>query len=246
MDFNIKKLSHIFALLVLFFAFFFIVVYPILSYFGIFPSTQTAGIEITEPAMLISSIIIVLIFIGTPLIWYLLVNEYSLRNMLSSLKLRSEGIDSAFLWGVVVAIVMLIIVFGIGMLLYWMGVDQGNLSNIEDLARHLSIASMFFIIIFQSISEEIFFRGFLLEKIDSIAGSNTAVFATAVLFGLAHMSYGKIYPTIMPIIMGVFLGFIVVKTKNLYSAIIAHMIFNFVSFILYLFAQSLNLEALIL
>ena len=246
MDFNIKKPTHIFALLVILFAFFLIIVYPALSFFGVFPSTQTAGMEITESLILFSSIIAVLIFLGTPFLWYLLVNKYSIKEMLFNLKLRSERIDEAFLWGILAAIAMLVIVFVIGYLLYALGVDQENLSNIEDLAGKLSIASMLFIIVFQSISEEIFFRGFLLEKIDSIAGKKMAIFVTAILFGLAHMSYGKIYPAIMPIIMGIFLGYIVVKTKNLYSAITAHMIFNFASFILYIFAQSLNLEALIL
>jgi membrane protease YdiL (CAAX protease family) len=105
---------------------------------------------------------------------------------------------------------------------------------------------MIFVIIFQSIGEEIFFRGFLLEKIESKAGINMAILITAVFFGLAHMSYGKIYPTIMPIIMGIILGVIVSKTKNLTAAIVCHMLFNFISFVMYLFVQSYNIQALIL
>ena len=239
MEFNIKNPLHIFALLVLLFVFFLLFVLPILSFFGVSPSVQTVNIELTEPLILLSSIITILIFVGTPLIWYVLVNRFSIREMLHNLKLRSEGIDSAFLWGVVAAIAMLIIVLGVGFLLYSLGVDQENLSNIKDLAGKLSILSMLFIIVFQSISEEIFFRGFLLEKIDSFAGEKIAIFTTAILFGLAHLSYGKIYPTIMPMVMGVLLGYIVFKTKNLYSAIIAHMIFNFASFFLYILSQSL-------
>lgn len=238
MDFDIKKPLHILALLVLLFSLFMVIISPILSYIEILPPMR---LDIQDEfIILIGQIIAILIFIGTPLIWYLFVNRYSLRKMFSSLKLQRENIDSAFLWGIVAAVVMLGIVFVIGILLYVAGVDQSNLSNIEDLATNLSVASMIFIIIFQSISEEIFFRGFLLEKIESAAGTNIAIFITAVLFGLAHMSYGKIYPTIMPIIMGILLGYIVVKTKNLVSAITAHMAFNFISFILYLFVQSYN------
>ena len=246
MEFNIRKPLHIFALLVLIFVFIILFILPILSFIGVTPSAQTVNIELTEFIILISSIITIVIFVGTPFIWYLLVNRHSIREMLYNLKLRSEGIDSAFLWGVVAAIAMLIIVVGVGTLLYSFNVDQENLSNIEDLAGKLSIISMLFIIVFQSISEEIFFRGFLLEKIDSLAGEKIAIFSTAILFGLAHLSYGKIYPAVMPMIMGIILGYIVFKTKNLYAAIIAHMIFNFASFVLYLFAQSLNIEALIL
>ena len=246
MDFSIKKPTHILALLVLLFAFFIIIISPILSFFEIFPSTQTETIELTESLILISSIIAVLIFIGTPFLWYLIVNRYTIKEMLFNLKLRGEGIDTAFLWGILAAIAMFVIVLVISYLLYVLGVDQENLSNISDLAGNLSIASMFFIIVFQSIGEEIFFRGFLLDKINILAGKNMAILVTAVLFGLAHMSYGKIYPVIMPMMMGILLGFVVIKTKNLYSAIIAHVIFNLASFSLYLFAQALNLEALIL
>jgi len=246
MDFSIKKPTHIFALLILIGAFFLIVIYPVLSFFEVFPSIETPGVELTEALILFSSIITVSIFLAVPIIWYLLVNKYSIKEILNSLKLRSERIDEAFLWGILAAISMLVIVFIIGYILYSWGIDQEDLSNIEDLAGNLSIVSMVFIIVVQSFSEEVFFRGFLLGKIDSVAGEKMAIFVTAILFGLAHMSYGDIYPTIMPMIMGVLLGFVVFKTKNLYAAIVAHMAFNFASFILYLFAQSLNLESLIL
>jgi len=245
MDFNIKKPTHILALLVLFIAFFMIIISPILSFFGVFSSLETSMVELTESVIVMGSLITVLIFIVTPCIWYLLVNRCGIREMLYNLKLRSEGIDTAFLWGVLAAVAMFIIVMVLGSLLVVLGFGGEDLSNIDFFAD-LSITSMFFIIVVQSVGEEIFFRGFLLEKIESFSGPNMAIFATAILFGLAHMSYGKLYPALMPMIMGILLGFVVVKTRNLYAAIIAHMLFNFISFILYLFAQSLVPEALIL
>jgi membrane protease YdiL (CAAX protease family) len=238
MDFSIKKPAHILALLAILFVFFILYVMPALSLLNILPSTE--GMELTEPVILLSSIITVLIFIGTPLLWYLLVNKFSIKEMLYHLKLRAERIDAAFLWGIVVAAVMIAIMIVLGALLYRSGVSQEDLSNIEDIAGNIPVVSMLFIIVFQSIAEEIFFRGFLLEKIESIAGGIMAIFITAILFGLAHMSYGKIYPVVMPVIMGIFLGFVVFKTKNLYSAITAHMLFNLTSFILYIFAKSLS------
>ena len=238
MDFNIRKPAHIFALLAILLTFLFLYVLPLLSLLNFLPPANS--ITLTEPIILISSIITVLIFVGIPFLWYLLVNGFSIREMLSHLKLRAEGIDVAFIWGIVVAAVMIALMIVLGALLYSMGVNKDDLSNVQDLAGNVSVASMFFIILFQSISEEIFFRGFLLEKIESIAGGIMAIFATAILFGLAHMSYGKIYPVIMPMIMGILLGFVVFKTKNLFSAITAHMIFNLTSFILYLFARSLS------
>ncbi len=160
MDFSIKKPAHILALLAILFVFFILYVMPALSLFNILPSTE--GIELTEPVILLSSIITVLIFIGAPILWYLFVNKFSIREMLHHLKLRAERIDAAFLWGIVVAAVMIAIMIVLGALLYRAGVSQDDLSNIEDIAGNIPIASMLFIIIFQSIAEEVFFRGFLL------------------------------------------------------------------------------------
>jgi hypothetical protein len=240
MDFDYKKLSHMFALLVVLFAFFLIIIYPALSLMDAFPTVSVSEIEITESVLIFSSIITVMIFIITPLIWYLLVNGFNFKQILTAMKIKFERIDEAFLWGVISAIVMFLIVMALGYLLYYLGVDSENLSNIEDLAGNISIFSMVFIIVVQSISEEIFFRGFLLEKIESFAGSIIAIFTTAVLFGLAHMAYGKVYPVIMPMMMGIILGYVVIRTKNLYAAIIGHMLFNFAAFIFYLFSKSLG------
>ncbi len=237
MDFDAKNPAHVISLSLFLFVFFFVIITPILSFFNI----SAGDFEATETTILISSVITVLILVGMPFLWFLLVNNYDTHTMLDRLKLHSERIDDAFLWGVLAAVIMLIIVLIIGYALYASGmVDQDTeISNIEDLAGNLSLYSMIFIILFQSIAEEIFFRGFIMGKINSYAGEKMAIFVTAVLFGLAHMSYGKIYPVIMPMIMGVILGYIVFRTKNLYSAIIAHIFFNFASFALYLFTQSL-------
>jgi len=241
MDFNIKKPTHIFALLVIVFAFILIIILPILTFFGFF-STSGEITVVSEYALLLGSIITVMIFVLTPVIWYLLVNNFGFKEILNALKLRMERIDEAFLWGILTAIAMFLMVIGIGYLLYATGIvdQETDISNIEVLAGNLSIFSMFFIIVFQSIGEEIFFRGFLLEKIDSFAGKNIAILVTAILFGLAHMSYGKLYPTFIPMLMGIFLGYIVFKTKNLYAAITAHMLYNLASFIVYLFAKTLG------
>jgi hypothetical protein len=106
---------------------------------------------------------------------------------------------------------------------------------------------MFFLIAIQPIGEEIYFRGFLYDKIEGYAGWPLAIVITAVLFAIAHMSYGKIIPVIMIFLMGIVLGYIVYKSKSLYSSIIAHIVFNVSSFTLaYLGMELLNESSLIL
>jgi hypothetical protein len=165
------------------------------------------------------------------------VNNFSIKEIFQALKLRSRGIDKAFLWGVLAAILVIFVIIVLETVLILIrGIDQEAVSSITEQIAHLSLFSMI-LYFFQSISGEIFFRGFLLEKIESFAGKNMAIVLTAVLFGLAFISFGELYPSIIPIIMGLILGFIVIKTQNLYSAITAQVFFNIVGFLLFFFSQ---------
>ncbi|RLF31848.1 MAG: hypothetical protein DRM98_04895 [Thermoplasmata archaeon] len=254
MDFNIKKPLHILALLLLCITLFTILVAPVLSFINILPSTQSQQYkELAESITLISEMYILIfqlfiaffLLILIPIIWYILVNNCSSKEAFNRLKLRLENIDIAFLYGILAAICMYILSFLLVFLLQSMGAKISDLSNIPDIEEMFSPVSMFLLIAVMPVAEEIFFRGFLLDKISSFAGDKFAVFSTAVLFGIAHMSYAKVFPVLFPIIMGLLLAYIVVKTKNLYSSIIAHVTFNIAAFVIYFLGKSL-VQALIL
>ena len=248
MDFNFGKPSHVLALLLLIGGFFLIFVLPIITFILMinYPNLFET-IEISESIAIQSQLILIAIFIVVPFIWYFLVNKFSFKDISSHIKLVGENIDIAFLWGILAAIAIFVIIFVMEFLLISLGYKSEDLSNIPDIQKLFSPAAMFFLVGIQPIGEEIFFRGFLLEKIDSFAGDKVAIFSTSVLFGIAHMSYGKIFPVVMPILMGVILGFIVVKTKNLFSSIIAHVVFNLTSLTLaYLGSELLKQSSLIL
>ena len=182
-----------------------------------------------------------------PFAWYYLVNKLGIKQTFSRIKLVSENIDKAFLWGIITAGLIFLIIFLIVMGLIELGHDPQKLSNIPDLEKLFSVPVMFFFVTVQPIGEEIFFRGFLFEKIEKFAGGPVAIFITAFLFAIPHLSYGKIFPAVMPIFMGILLGFIVYKTKNLWSSIIAHVAFNFTTLMLaYLGWELLKDSALIL
>jgi hypothetical protein len=241
MDFDFKKPSHLFTLLLILLTFAFIIVMPILSFFGIISSTQNTPVSenISESLffqiyLLVFQLLIVIgLLIIIPIIWYYIVNRYDLRKIFEKLKLTFVNIDIAFLWGIVATIIIFLIFFAIEFLLIVLGFNSDDLGNIQDLEKYFTPASLFILVSVQPIAEEIFFRGFLLDKIGSFAGQNIAIFSTAILFGLAHMSYGKLYPVFFPMIMGVFLAYIVIKTRNIYASIFAHIFFNVTSFIIY-------------
>jgi len=230
MDFNAGKPSHIFALLILIVGILFIIILPIVTFFALLDSPQLLeNIDISEASAITSQLLVIATFILVPFAWYFFVNKLGLKGIFARIRLVSQDIDKAFLWGILAAIIIFFIIFAIELVLISLGHSVQDLSNIPDIQRLFSWPTMFFLVAIQPIGEEIFFRGFLFEKIDQFAGGITAIFITAFLFGLAHMSYGKIFPVLMPILMGVVLGFIVFKTKNLYSAIIAHVVFNITS-----------------
>ena len=241
MDFNFKKLSHLFALLLIFSTFVFIIVMPFLTFFDIFPSIQSISVpeNLSESLffqvylLIIQLILVIGLLIIIPIIWYYIVNHYDLKKIFEKLKLTFVNIDNAFLWAIISVIIIFLIFFVIESLLVILGVKPDELGNIQDLERYFTPASLLILISVQPIAEEFFFRGFLLDKIGSFAGQKTAILSTAILFGIAHMSYGKLYPVFFPMIMGILLAYIVIKTRNLYTSIITHIIFNVTSFIMY-------------
>jgi membrane protease YdiL (CAAX protease family) len=73
------------------------------------------------------------------------------------------------------------------------------------------------------IPEELFFRGYVMHRLASAQGKTAAMLISAALFGIFHLD-----PLHAPLAaaMGVFLGFVVLKTGSLYPAITAHTINN--------------------
>lgn len=256
MDFSFKKPSHLFALIGVIIALIITVIVPIMSFFGIFSSVQSVPIDdipigikfLFEIIALIIQIflLVILIFIGVPWVWYVFVNNLSFKQMLSRINLNFVKMDEAFLWAIIVVIFGFGIFFVAGIILTFFGVDASQASNIPDIEMIFSLPSIIILLVVQPVGEEIFFRGFLLDKIKSIAGKEVAIITTAIIFGIAHLSYAKIYPAIMTAVLGVLFGYIVIKTKNLNTSIIAHILFNITSITFYFFGQYVNLESLIL
>ena len=250
MDFNFKRPTHILALILIFATFLIFIGIPILSFFGLTNSmdiSQTSQIlesyqQIFEIFVLFIQLILVIAFlIVFPFLWYILVNNCSIRQFFLKILLVKERINLAILWGIIGSILALGMLMVIGVILTIAGFNLSDASNIQDLEIYFSPVAIVVLIIFQPIAEEIFFRGFLLDKITSLYGEKIAIISTAILFGIAHLVYGNAYPAVMTGIIGILLAYLVIKTKNLYSSIIAHILFNVISFSLYTIGRSLGI-----
>jgi hypothetical protein len=244
MDFNYKKPSHIFALFLVILSLILFVVLPIISFVqGLSVDPGEEYQQLPENIRLLTEILIVvfqlaLVFffmIAVPIIWYLLVNDLSIKQSLKRMRLTLERIDEAILFGFLGAISIYALFFLIEFLVLASGmVNPEDLSNVPELDALFSPSVLVLLVVTQPIAEEIYFRGFILEKVEGYGGIFLGLVISSILFGIAHIGYNKELIVALSFVMGLILGFIVIKTKNLYSSIFAHIAMNSVVIVLYL------------
>jgi len=247
MDFDIKKPTHLFALILLLGSFILFIGYPLISLFSssqvplLYTQSMTPFQKLTfEIFLLFFQFLFVFAgFILVPVLWYKLVNQISLKEMFARLNLRREGFEKAILWGFITIIIAFALTMTIGLLyLFLTKTNPSTLSNIPDLQQLFSVPSLYLLVTIQPFCEEFFFRGFLLEKITKISNPIIAVVLTSIFFGMSHLTYTYMYTAIIAVALGVLFALIVLKTKNLYSAIFAHTLINITSLTLYFFGKS--------
>lgn len=247
MDFTFKKPTHVIALLGLSGSLLLFIGYPLFSLFypmqipSLYTEYMTPFQKITlEASLLFVQLLFVFIsFIVVPIIWYSFVNRLSLKEILVRLQLRREGLGTALLWGFITIVTAFLITMVIGLVyMYLTKIDPSTLSNIPDLQQFFSLPSLYLLVIIQPFCEEFFFRGFLFEKTTKLGGSIFAVVITSILFGISHLSYTYAYAAVIAVILGLLLSFVLLKTKNLYSAIFAHTLINVASLTLFIFGKT--------
>ncbi len=246
MDFDYKNPTHIIALFLIVLTFTTLIITPVLSFIGIYPSLDSSEIEKikTYPenvriiieffSLVLQLAFIFFLFVIVPFMWYKLVNKNKLKDIYFSLKLNSADLDDAIMLGLTFAILLSAVFFLFESILIRSGFNAEELGNIQDLAGIFSPFSLLILLALQPFTEEIFFRGFLLEKIEYLYDKKIAIFVTAILFGFAHLTYDKVYPVILIIIIGIILAYLVYETKNIYASIVAHTTFNLISLTIFL------------
>lgn len=247
MDFNIKKPKHILALFLIGITFFLIVIYPIWIFFNFSEISFDYLQQFSEPvkflielfSFIFQLIFVIVLLIIFPILWYLLVNNVGFKKSLYAMKIKLKNPFDSIIWGIITFILLFGFSMVLGIIIIILGYNNQEVSNIPDLESIFSLPFLFIIVAFQPIAEEIFFRGFLLQKIKSIVGKESAIIFTSIFFGLAHLSYGNVYPAISSMVLGFVLSYIVIKKDNLLPAIIGHSLYNVITIILYLMAKSI-------
>lgn len=144
------------------------------------------------------------------------------RKTFLSLGFETDGYIPDAITGFFLAIVIL----GIGSLMLY---SSGHLKwvDIDFNASNLFITLGIFILV--AISEEIVFRGYILNNLLDSFNKWIALAISALLFMLAHISANSIgfLPLLNIFLAGILLGINYVYTKNLWFAILLHFSWNF-------------------
>lgn len=181
----------------------------------------------------IGSVVLTLLLI--PLIWYILVNDYTFDQILSHIKLKKIDILPSLAYGFFFTIIMVIVLAVFGLLLPYLGISLGDeAGNLQELTTLFSPAYLFLLVLGQPLIEEFFFRGFLFDKFES-KGPLFAIIVTSILFGFIHLGYGKPIPVLTGMLTGVILGYELYKTRNLLAPIITHTLYNLLALGAYLY-----------
>jgi hypothetical protein len=97
-------------------------------------------------------------------------------------------------------------------------INFNDLSKVYETVKKISLPFMAYLLIVRVSAEEMFFRGLLVQKI--------GVFASTLLFALAHALYGSIVEVIGAFVLGLVLAMTFDRTRNLWPNIIAHIAYN--------------------
>ena len=168
-------------------------------------------------ASLIFNIFFDLVLIALP-ITFLLSRKRNLKKVMQELGFaKINGISllkkTLLLFStLIVASVIISIILG------FLGLNDLNLvsKSVEVASTIIPLFSV--LIILRVISEEIFFRGFLVGKIGVVASSG--------VFALFHIGYGSVAEIIGAFVLGLILAKAFQLNKNLYPNIFAHAAYN--------------------
>ncbi len=89
--------------------------------------------------------------------------------------------------------------------------------------------ALFHVAMVPAICEEILYRGFALNLLRRTKAAWTAILITGIIFGFYHLRLSQVIPLAM---IGIFLGWITVKSGSLIPAMVAHLVNNAFSVLL--------------
>lgn len=168
------------------------------------------------------------ILVLPPLFYVAFVGEGGPRAAWRALGLRSEGAGRAILVGFGIALLCILALALAGGLLQGFDVSVPENERALEIARSITLAGALGISVGAAISEEIFFRGFLQPRV--------GVLLQAALFSVAHLSYVSLVEIVVTFALGLLFGLAYKATRNLWTPIAAHFLFNLIMLVAGMYA----------
>jgi len=166
---------------------------------------------------LLFNIFVDLSFIALPVFW-LVRRKRSFKAVLGNLGFKRIAFVKLAKKSGILLLLMLATSIWMSLILNWLGLNDLNLVS-QSLERSMGLLPLFFwIVILRVISEELFFRGFLVPKIGALPSS--------IVFAAFHAGYGSIAEIAGALVLGYILAKAFQLNKNLYPNIIAHALYN--------------------
>ncbi len=98
--------------------------------------------------------------------------------------------------------------------------------KVSEKVMDLPLLILAFAVLIAPITEELFFRAFLSPRI--------GILFSAILFGLAHFTYGSVVEIVGVLFVGLLLGALYRMSRSLVPCVLVHMTYNFLSIALML------------
>ena len=168
-------------------------------------------------------IIIDLLLISAPAAYFIAKK----RPIAESLGIYSNGLKTDFARAIQLLGALIIVSFAISGIMFFLGFnDLARVGEQVERIKAVSPMLLLYLLVVRVVAEEIFFRGFLIQRIGWIPST--------VLFAIAHVSYGSVTEVLGALVLGALLAKAYERNRNIVPNIVAHMFYNliFVAFML--------------
>lgn len=183
--------------------------------------TAGASVPITGEQILIGVAFNLVLFTLPALLYVSFVHGLGPVASLRRLGFREQGMGRALAWGIAMAVGFILVLALLAAVLQPL-IPEEALENEQALqiARSLTWLGALGLAIGSSVGEEVFFRGFLQQRI--------GILATSVIFAIAHVNYGSVSEVVVVFALSLAMGAIFRMTGNLWAPVAAHFSFNFI------------------
>ena len=190
--------------------------------FNLYMTQSNSSILYDE--ILYYGIYFIIIVLGTVIPFFFMRKFCKIKLKKLTRKVNATFID-LFVQTIVFFTICIALTYVSNMLILYVGLEEKLISSIGfsyDEANLNNYLYLFMLIFVSPLIEEYAFRGVLLNSL-SRYGKSFALYASAIIFALAHNSFAEMLPAFA---MGVALGKTSIRYKSIQPTIIIHILFN--------------------